>query len=606
LNSVEKVVLNKKSSLWNSRKKEGGNVIKTKIDDLVEMSKKERLPLNRGARTIGWDVNKVEEIAKFLDSKGVVKLTYPVNFFSEPYITTKVESKKDELELEPVGKELDSYELNVDNVPATITIFAPKDEGRPVYAVELPEIGPYTKLYLEFFRDLIAERVPVQTEDISDIKRVVKLKKKFYVEAQKIIKEYLGEMDKKTYDILAGVLLHEMYGLGDLEILMGDDWLEELAVNNAEDPVAIYHRVHGWMKTNMYMPNEERVLTLASQISRKAGREINLMNPIVDAHLVTGDRVASTIFPISSKGNTITIRKFSRSPWTIIHLIDPKHQTTSKSIAAFLWLAMQYELNMLVSGGTASGKTSMLNAIAAFFPPQHRIITIEDTREISLPEHLDWNWVPMVTRGANPEGKGEISMLDLMIASLRMRPDRIIVGEVRRRKEAEALFEAMHTGHSVYSTIHADTAAQVVRRLIEPPIEIPEMELEALHLIVMQYRDRIINKRKTLEVAEIVPTGAEGGKMKPSYVFRWRARANEFSKVSEPMRVMETLNLHTGMTVREIKEDLARKESILQWMLDNKLSSITDVGRVMKEYYKDPSNIEKAAETNMKPGKVIP
>jgi flagellar protein FlaI len=168
--------------------------------------------------------------------------------------------------------------------------------------------------------------------------------------------------------------------------------------------------------------------------------------------LSTGDRVNATLSPISSFGNTLTIRKFAKDPWTITKFLRTK--TISAEAAAIIWTAIQYELSALIAGGTASGKTSALNVFANFFPPNQRILSIEDTREIVLPKYLDWNWIPMVTRSANPEGLGEVTMLELMVSSLRMRPDRIIVGEIRRKKEAEVLMEAIETGHSIYSTIH--------------------------------------------------------------------------------------------------------------------------------------------------------
>lgn len=579
-------------------------MLKTKIDELAEMAENKKVTLSEASEALDWKVSKVDAVSRLLDEEEVLELIYPINFFSEPYIIMKSPALPPPRQSEPQGEKLEDYDLVVDNVKGHVKIFSSKT-GRPIYRIELPHVGKYTKVFMNYLREVIAERIPVEAEDIANPKKVENLKRTFYSKAKEVLEQNLGSLDKDKYDTLAGILLHQMYGLGDLEVLMGDKWLEEVAVNNANDPVAVYHRRYGWLKTNLFLSNEEKILTLANQISRKSGKEINLMKPIVDAHLPSGDRVASTLFPISSKGNTITIRKFARNPWTIIHFIDPNAGTISAEVAAFLWLGMQYELNLMVSGGTASGKTSMLNSICAFIPPQHRIITIEDTREISLPEYLNWNWVPLLTRGANPEGKGQIAMLDLMVASLRMRPDRIIVGEVRRRREAEALFEAMHTGHSVYSTIHADTSDQVLRRLIEPPIEIPETELEALHLIVTQYRDRALNKRKTLEVSEVVPTGSGGQGMKANYIYRWRARTNKFSMVSEPTRIIEILNLHTGMTVKEIEEDLDSKEKILLWMLDKEQKNIDQVGSILKMYYKDKDSVVKAAEKGSDPSKIM-
>jgi len=208
-----------------------------------------------------------------------------------------------------------------------------------------------------------------------------------------------------------------------------------------------------------------------------------VLDPLLDAHLITGDRANATLFPISGRGNTITIRRFRRDPWTVTDLI--KNKTTSSEVMALIWMGMQYELNLILSGGTGSGKTSFLNVCLPFIQPNHRILSIEDTRELSLPSFL--HWIPMTTREPNPEGKGAVEMLDLLVNSLRMRPDRIIVGEVRRQREAEVMFEAMHTGHSVYTTLHANTADETIRRLVNPPIEVPTTMLEAVHLNVVMY-----------------------------------------------------------------------------------------------------------------------
>jgi flagellar protein FlaI len=190
-----------------------------------------------------------------------------------------------------------------------------------------------------------------------------------------------------------------------------------------------------------------------------------------------------------------------------------------------------------------------------------------------------------------------------MIASLRMRPDRIIVGEIRRRAQAETLFEAMHTGHSVYATMHADTAQQVKRRLIEPPIQIPKAELEALQLVLIQYRDRRKGIRRTLELAEVL-TGAKE-ELEFNYLYRWRPRTDTFEKASNSIRVLEDLNLHTGMTPKEIEEDLREKENILQWMLDKKIYDIHQVGSVMRLYYKTPDVLLEAVRKNKSPEKLL-
>jgi archaeal flagellar protein FlaI len=263
----------------------------------------------------------------------------------------------------------------------------------------------------------------------------------------------------------------------------------------------------------------------------------------MDAHLKTGDRVNATLSPISTKGNTITIRKFAEDPWTMIKFIEMR--TISAEGAALVWLAVQNELSILIAGGTGSGKTSMLNGISNFLAPNQRIISIEDTRELKLIKLL--HWVPLETRLPNPEGKGGITMLDLLVNSLRMRPDRIFVGEIRRKEEAQVLLEAMHTGHSVYGTIHANNAEETVTRLTNPPIDIPKGMLSSLSMILVQNRNRRTGKRRTIQIAELTKTGD------PRILMQYNALKDKLEKVNESQEIFKTISLYTGMTKNKYK-----------------------------------------------------
>ncbi len=491
---------------------------------------------------------------------------------------------------------LEKYDITVDNVPAIVTIKRKSDENVPVYEIEIPKLDVATEALLKNIAEKLAKLVKVESAEISDPRKMIQLKGRFYESAKVAVGEAFKYAEANTIALLAGILLHRMYGLKDTELLMGDNNLEEIAINNSKEMIAVYHKKYGWLKTNMILDSEEEIYNFASQIGRKVGRSITGLDPIMDAHLLTGDRVAATLFPISTGGNTITIRRFARNPWTLVHFISPQYKTISKEMSAFLWQAIEYELNIMVAGGTASGKTSMLNALCALIPPNQRIISIEDTREILLPSNLHWNWIPLTSRNPNPEGEGAVSMLDLIVASLRMRPDRLIVGEVRRRKQAETMFEAMHTGHAVYTTMHADTVEQLKKRLMEPPIAIPKNELEALQLMVVQYRDRRTNRRRILEIAEVLASGKED--LDLNYIYRWRPRIDAFEQINKSVRVVEDLNLHTGMTVREIDQDLDEKAAILDWMLKNKILDVDGIGKIMKNYYLDKNIILKYVQGN--------
>ncbi|MFQ6021054.1 MAG: type II/IV secretion system ATPase subunit [Candidatus Aenigmatarchaeota archaeon] len=500
---------------------------------------------------------------------------------------------------------LAKYTVIADKVPGLVTITKKPEEYVPVYNVVFPRIESATEAILDSIKEKMIETIKIKISEILDPRALEDVKKRFLENAEKYISAEMPNISDREKKALAGYLVHEMLGLGRLEIMLNDDGLEEVVVNNSTESLWVFHKKFGWLKTNILIPTEDQIYNYASIIGRKVGRQINILDPLMDAHLPTGDRVNATLFPISTKGNTITIRKFRREPWTMVNFIDPKEKTISKEVAALLWLCVQYELNILVSGGTASGKTSVLNALMPFMPPNHRIISIEDTREMRLPDFL--HWIPLTTREPNPEGKGEITMLDLMINSLRMRPDRIVVGEIRRSREAEVLFEAMHTGHSVYATMHADRAEQVIRRLTNPPINLPESLLEALHLIVVQFRHRRLGIRRTFEVAEIIGSIGTGGqaRVKLEMLYRWKPKTDTIEKLKESIRLIDEIRLHTGFTDEEMARDLKEKEMILQWMLDKNVNTVNTVGKVVSDYYHNPEKVLSIARRNKGPQEIL-
>jgi len=500
---------------------------------------------------------------------------------------------------------LSKYTVMADKVPGLVTISRKADEYVPTYNIVFPRVAPATEAVLESIKEKLIETVRIEITEILDPKALEDVKRRFLESADNYIRKELPRITESEKDALSGYLVHEMLGLGRLEVMLNDEGLEEIVVNNSTEPLWVFHKKFGWLKTNVIIPTEDQIYNYASIIGRKVGRQITNLDPLMDAHLPTGDRVNATLFPISTKGNTITIRKFRREPWTMIHFIDPKDRTISKEVAALLWLAVQYELNILVAGGTASGKTSVLNALMPFMPANHRIISIEDTRELRLPDFL--HWIPLTTREPNPEGKGEVTMLDLMINSLRMRPDRIVVGEIRRQPEAEVLFEAMHTGHSVYATMHADRAEQVVRRLINPPIALPESLLEVLHIILVQFRHRRLGIRRTFQVAEIIGGESAEGKaaIKLELLYRWKPKTDTIEKVKDSVRILDEIRLHTGMSDEELAKDLKEKELILQWLFDHNVKTVNTVGKVVADYYLDPEHILKLAKANKSPDEVL-
>jgi flagellar protein FlaI len=483
---------------------------------------------------------------------------------------------------------IEEYNLVVDSIPSTVKIVHNPDEFVPVYELHFPRIETATQAALETVRERMITELQIEPEEILNVKELNTLKEAFISRALEILSEELPGLEEGKKKVLAGLLLHQSLGLGVIEVMLQDRNIEEIVMNNAKEPVWVYHIRLGWLKTNIYPGDEGQIYNFASAIGRRVGTQINNLNPLMDAYLTTGDRANATLFPISSGGNTLTIRKFARRPWTITDFIQTK--TISVEVAAFLWLAVQYELNVVVAGGTASGKTSLLNALTCFIPPNQRLISIEDTREIQLPKWL--HWVPMTTRPPNPEGKGEITMLSLMINALRMRPDRIVVGEIRRGKEAEVLFEAINTGHSVYSTLHANTADETYRRLINPPIGIAEALLQSLQLIVVMHRDRRRGIRRVLEVAELIPSsGIKNMNIELNTIFRWIVSEDKTTQLTKSYRAINEIKLFSGMSDDDIDKDISEKKEILEWIVKHDIKDIHEFGRIVSEYYRDRKSI---------------
>ncbi|NOZ80934.1 MAG: CpaF family protein [DPANN group archaeon] len=469
---------------------------------------------------------------------------------------------------------LDSYKITIENEIIDIDIY--RDAlGYAHYDISVRNISKHTNIILRKIREEFISDINITDIAVTDSGKSESIKSRFKKEILVLIKKYFPNTDARTSDLLVNELIRQNIGLGDIEILLLDDYLEEIVQNSAKHPIFVYHKKYGWLKTNIFIPNEAKTRHYSTMIGRDIGKEITLLKPLMDAHLLTGDRVNATLSPISSEGNTITIRKFSKKPWTITDLI--LNGTISYEAAAIIWFAVEFELSILISGGTGSGKTSMLNVVASFIPINQRIISIEDTREITLPDEL--HWVPMETRLANPEGKGEITMLDLVINSLRMRPDRIIMGEIRRKREAEVLFEAMHTGHSVYSTLHANNVKETFHRLTNPPIDIAKPLLSAISLILVQNRNRRTGQRRTLELAQVLPDGT------PDTFMSYDVKTDTLRQLKEPTQLYETINQYAGMDKDEILKDLDEKVKLIKYMVNNNIRDITDVGNLMRRYY---------------------
>ncbi|MGC8628651.1 MAG: type II/IV secretion system ATPase subunit [Candidatus Micrarchaeia archaeon] len=482
----------------------------------------------------------------------------------------------------------DSYELNAHGLPIKVTI-ADRGDFVPIYEVIVPGLGEATRILLLSLRPQLLSMVPIDPTRIEDKEYMDELTNRYIQASSVLIDRYLPSTPPEGKKLLIAYILNMMLGLGDLELPLADDNLEEVVVNNAKEPIWVFHKKYGWCKTTVMLQDEEAIYDISEQIGRRVGREITNLAPLMDAELPDGSRVNATLYPISNKGNTITIRKFGKNPWTMPAMIA--NGTVSSEIAALVWLNIQNEISMLISGGTASGKTSFLNAMSIFIPSNRRVISVEETRELSLPSFLQW--VPMLTRQPNPEGKGEITLYDLMINALRQRPDFLLVGEIRTKSDAETLFEAIHTGHAVYGTVHADNAQDTIVRMSNPPIDTPKVMLNAFGGIIALFRHRRLGIRRVLEFGEMLANGDV------NVLYRWDMRNDVFSKLSEMSRLGDMLSLYGGYTQQELGQEIKEKSKVLEWMVKNNITDVDSCGYIVARYYSNRDTVMKLVDENV-------
>ena len=399
---------------------------------------------------------------------------------------------------------------------------------------------------------------------------------------KRIPNEYLDNLSHK--------LLRDIIGYGKIDSLIQDDELEEIMIIGINKPVYVYHRKHGMMKTNIRYDDEQELTDLIDSMARQINRRIDKESPILDGRLRDGSRINATIPPVSADGPSLTIRKFKKDPLTIIDLINSK--TLSLELAAFLWLCFDglgvRSANAIISGGTSSGKTTTLNALASFINPKERIITIEDTLELQIPhEHV----IRMETRPSNVENKGELTMNDLVKNSLRQRPDRIIVGEVRA-EEAITLFTALNTGHSGFGTLHSNSARETITRLTTNPMSVPKIMIQAIDFIIMQkriYTPSGVSYRRISEVAEVV--GSEEGVIQLNKIFEWNPETDSIENVSISSKTLTQIANLSGKSLYEINKEIENRELLLKHMVNQNIHRENEVNTILEMYYANPQKV---------------
>jgi flagellar protein FlaI len=385
----------------------------------------------------------------------------------------------------------------------------------------------------------------------------------------------------------------DFVGLGKIEPLMKDPNIEDISCDGIGIPIFIYHRnpLIASIKTNVFFNTAEELDIFVNKISQRCGKNISIAQPLIGGTLPDGSRLQTTLgTDIARKGSNFTIRKFTERPLTPVHLL--RFKTLDSKVLSFLWLAVEYGRSILITGGVATGKTTMLNALSLFIKPELKIVSIEDTAELLLPHP---HWVPSVARLpiAEIEGKklGEVDLFDLLRESLRQRPDYLIVGEVRGR-EAYVLFQQIATGHSSMSTIHADSIERLVDRLTTPPISLPASLIEALDLVIFVVRIKYGSSyvRRINIIYEILGFDREKNFPIVNEIFRWKA-SNDTYEATNPSIVLKKISQQYGISEQILQKEISNRTKILNWMADNGIEDYLDVSKIIKVYYSNPEDV---------------
>ncbi|MDD3621249.1 MAG: type II/IV secretion system ATPase subunit [Methanofollis sp.] len=395
--------------------------------------------------------------------------------------------------------------------------------------------------------------------------------------ARKVIRSFDPEIADERVEVLYYYLRRNFLGYGKLDPLMHDEQIEDITCNGAGVPLFLYHRRYASIETDCVFDDTE-LNKFVLKLAQKADKQLSLTTPLVDAALPEGSRAQITYSDIiSSKGSSFTIRKFKADPMTPVDLIE--NQTYDTDLMAHIWLAVENHKSMIIAGGTASGKTSTMNAASFFIPAVAKIVSIEDTREIQLPHA---NWLPMRTReSANVSGTGDVGMFRLLKAALRQRPEFIIVGEVRG-EEAQTLFQAMNTGHTTYSTLHAGSVKEAVNRLTHDPISVPVAMFGALDLILVQslLYEGGRGFRRCLSLNEVA---VEGDEIRWVPLFTWDHRQDRFVRVYETSEVFGDIAYRHGWDRADLDEALAVRRAALETMAAGGVHDPVEIGRRVQE-----------------------
>jgi len=487
---------------------------------------------------------------------------------------------------------------------AFVNIIFNKSEGEFNYIVKEPRLKEGEKETTALLRSKLEatmdnEDVPVIEGEIFTESKVLReyLRKRY----EDIIELYGVVIEERRKPVLLYYLERELLGLGRSDPVLKDPFIEDISCNGPHIPIYIFHRIFGSMKTNVAYESDIELNRYVIKLAQISGKHVSIYQPILDATLLDGSRINLTLgSEVTRKGSTFTIRKFSKDPISPIDLI--RFSSVSHLQMAYFWTIIENKKSLLVSGGTASGKTTLLNAICMYIRPEDKIVSIEDTPEI----HIDHpNWIQSVSRqgygtgasGSNVSGvggsgggrPGDVTLFDLLVAGLRQRPEYVIVGEVRGR-EAFTLFQAISVGHASMSTIHAGTIDELLHRVENEPMNIPRVLFQSLDCVAFQGQVVVNGRRmrRIKSIVEILDVEKDTKNLLTHDVFAWDPKSDKMN-FSGRSFLLEGIARASGKTIDALMEEMRRKEQYLKLMDKKGISNYEQVSKAINDYYVNPA-----------------
>ncbi|MGI0013374.1 MAG: type II/IV secretion system ATPase subunit [Nitrososphaera sp.] len=468
--------------------------------------------------------------------------------------------------------------------PMLYVTIARDDIGSLVYLIEEPVLTEEETMVYSRLMDVLQYELKAPYDGIDP-------KKYFDEQAKKIITKYamsMGITPNVTWNKVYYYITRDMVGFGPLEAIMSDPNVEDLSIDGTGKDVYIWHKKYESLRSNLSFKTDKGLDDTIIRLVHMSGKHISTAYPIVDATLPGRHRLVATFRKeVSRYGSTVTIRKFREDPFTVVDLLNFK--TLNHEIAAYSWLLMEHNVSSIIVGSTASGKTTLLNSLVSLTRPSSKIVTIEETQEINIHHQ---NWVPLIARlgyGVGAEKIGEVGLFDLVKASMRMRPDILIVGEVRG-EEAFVLFQAISTGHGGMCTLHADDVESAIQRLTSKPMDVAPIHMKFLDLMFVVRNTSVTDpatkktyrSRRVLSVTEIMDYN------KYNKMFEWDPVRDEHILVKGSFASSEklkTISKDTGRSMDELIEEIKRREIILGWLQKKEIRNFKELGRIFEKYH---------------------